>query len=99
MVESWLLLMHDRSKYPEESKLPVCGRSGQPAARLVYGANPPPQLKDLLDTEWRASGAASKDDFALACVLRLDPDDLAARAPSFGRFRAEVSKWPTIGAR
>jgi hypothetical protein len=93
MLESWLLLMHDRDMYPDEATLPVCGRSAQPAARQIYGQNPSPQLKDLVDAHVRETHAASKGEFALTCILALDADDLAARAPSFGRFRADVSKW------
>jgi hypothetical protein len=90
MIETWLLLMHDREKYPEESALPPFGRRDQPLARQVLGANPPPQLKDLLDAE---RGPATKEEFCVSCVLRLEPDDLSARSPSFRLFRDQVSAW------
>jgi hypothetical protein len=94
MVEAWLLLMHDGTKYPAESELPACGRRDQASARRLYGPDPPPQLKDLVEAEWRASGAASREEFALSCILKLVPDDLAARSPSFRRFRDDVARWP-----
>jgi hypothetical protein len=94
MIESWLLLMHDAAKYPTEAELPVCKRRDQAAARQLLGADPPMQLKDLVEAEWRASGAASRMDFALACVLKLDADDVARRSPSFHRFRDDVARWP-----
>jgi hypothetical protein len=93
MIESWLLLMHDAVQYPQESSLPACARSDQHAARALYGANPPPQIKDLVDASLRSSSASrTKVDFALECVLRLDAEGLSARSPSFDRFRREVSR-------
>jgi hypothetical protein len=92
MIESWLLLMHDPVRYAEAT-LPQCGLRDQPVAREMYGANPPPQLKDLLEIEQRASRSSSKEDFALACILRLDPADLAERSASFAHFRRQVSTW------
>jgi hypothetical protein len=49
MIEAWLLLMHDVERYPQEATLPVCARRDQETARRLYGADPPPQLKDLVD--------------------------------------------------
>jgi hypothetical protein len=93
MIESWLLLMHDPVLYPQESTLPACAWSHQEAARALYGAHPPPQLKDLVAASLRASHQSrTKADFALECVLRLDAEGLAARSPSFDRFRREVSQ-------
>lgn len=93
MIETWLLLMHDRARYPEESVVPPFGRSDQPIARRLLGANPPPQLKDLVDAE---RGRATRTEFSLNCVLRLDPEDLGDRSPSFRRFRDQVSEWQAI---
>jgi hypothetical protein len=92
MIESWLLLMHDAERYPAESRLPPCARRDGAAARELFGATPPPQLKDLVDFE---RGTSSKADFAVECVLRLDPASLAARSPSFARFREQVAAWAT----
>jgi hypothetical protein len=91
MIEAWLLLMHAPEKYRDEASLPACPWRDRPAARSVYGDDPPPQLKDLFDAE---RGASSKADFALECVLKLDATDLAARSPSFARLRDAVTTWP-----
>jgi hypothetical protein len=93
MIEAWLLLMYDPARYVREATLPQCGRRDQAVARGIYGAEPPPQLKDLVEMDQRASGSSTKSDFALACVLRLDPDGLAVRSPSFAHFRRQVSSW------
>jgi hypothetical protein len=93
MIESWLLLMHDPDRYPQEWSLPACTWSHQEAARALYGADPPPQVKDLFEASLRASLLSrTKAEFALECVLRLDAEGLAARSPSFDRFRCEVSQ-------
>ncbi len=83
-----------RRSMSADPALPVCRSSDMASARALYGPNPPPQLKDLVEIERRASRATSKEEFALACVLKLDPNDLAQRSPSFRRFRDDVSKWP-----
>jgi hypothetical protein len=93
MIESWLLLLHDPLKYRAESELPVCARRDQAVAIRHYGPNPPPQLKDLVEQECKATGK-TKSDFALDCVLRLDIADLAARSPSFALFHQQVAGWP-----
>jgi hypothetical protein len=93
MIETWLLLMHDKTKYPLESALPPCARSDQGVAIRIHGPSPPPQLKDLVDLECRRAGR-TKGDFALDCIQRLDADDLAARSPSFASFRNQVAEWP-----
>jgi hypothetical protein len=93
MIESWLLLMCDARRYPRESALPPCARRDQSAARRLFGAKPPDQLKDLVDAEQRSSGAPTKADFALTCIVGLDVNDLAARSPSFDRFRGDVAAW------
>jgi hypothetical protein len=93
MLETWLLLMHDRVKYPVESALPLCARREQPVAVRHYGPNPPPQLKDLVDLEREAAGL-SRADFALECIGGLDVEDLATRSPSFSLFRDQVAAWP-----
>jgi hypothetical protein len=94
MIEAWLLLMYDPKRYEREATLPQCGWQHQPIAQRVYGAAPPPQLKDLAEKEQREADIATKADFALTCVLRLDPADLAQRAPSFAHFQLQVSRWP-----
>jgi hypothetical protein len=93
MIESWLLLLHDPVRYPREADLPVCAWSTQETARRLYGPRPPPQLKDLVEAALHAGGTPAKVDFALACALRLDPEDLATRSPSFDRFRSQVARW------
>lgn len=93
MMEAWLLLMIDPARYPQEATLPQCGWRDQPVARSVYGADPPPQLKDLTEMEQREAGLATKSDFAVECVLRLDATDLAQRSPSFAHFQRQVSRW------
>jgi hypothetical protein len=97
MIEAWLLLMVDPVRYARESDLPACARRDQAVARERHGASPPPQLKDLVDEEQRGLRSATKADFALACVLRLDPAALAERAPSFAHFRRQVSAWGAPG--
>jgi hypothetical protein len=92
MIEAWLLLLHDKTKYPLESGLPLCARRDQPIAVRHYGAAPPPQLKDLVDLE-RAATAKNRHDFALGCALALDMQDLAARSPSFALFAKQVLAW------
>jgi hypothetical protein len=93
MIESWLLLLHDASRYPREIDLPACGRSDQETSKRLYGSQPSPQLKDLVDNERRAAGVATKDEFALTCVMKLVPEDLAARSPGFDQFRVQVAEW------
>ena len=90
MIEAWLLLMHDRGLYPEESRLPPFARRDQASAWRLMGPDPPPQLKDLVDAE---RGVATVLDFALQCVLAINPEDLAARSPSFGSFLEQLSGW------
>jgi hypothetical protein len=91
MIEAWLLLMYAPEKYRDEASLPTCAWRDRAAARTVYGGSPPPQLKDLFDAE---RGASTKANFALECVMKLDATDLAARSPSFARFRDAVAAWP-----
>jgi hypothetical protein len=97
MIEAWLLLMYDPVRYARESDLPACAGRDQEVARQRYGADPPPQLKDLFEKEKQDARSATKADFALACVLRLDPAALAERAPSFAHFRQQVSGWGAPG--
>jgi hypothetical protein len=97
MIAAWLLLMYDPVCYARESDLPACARRDQPVARERCGAAPPPQLKDLVDKEMLGSRSVTKADFALECVLRLDPAALAGRAPSFAHFRQQVSGWGAPG--
>ncbi|MGH7440167.1 MAG: hypothetical protein ACRENE_31125, partial [Polyangiaceae bacterium] len=92
MIESWLLLMHDRAPYPAESALPPFARKDQPAARQLLGPSPAPQLKDLVDL---ARGEQTPLEFALGCVLTLDAKALAARSPSFERFCDQILAWTT----
>jgi hypothetical protein len=92
MIEAWLLVMHDRARYPDEAALPRCSRRDQPVARDLYGHDPPPQLKDLVEAE-RLASRLGGEDFVLACVMRLDAADLAARSPSFAHLRSEVAAW------
>jgi hypothetical protein len=94
MIEAWLLLMYDPARYEREATLPQCGWRDQDVARRVYGADPPPQLKDLTEKERREADIATKSDFAAECVLRLDATDLAQRSPSFAHFQRQVSRWP-----
>ncbi len=92
MIESWLLLLLDPERFPDEACLPRCGSRAQQVARDVHGATPPPQLKDLVESERRAA-RQSKAEFALDCVLRLDDASLlAARSPSFALFHAQVAR-------
>ena len=90
MIEAWLLLMHDAEKYREESALPPCGWRAQPLAQRLLGPDPPPQLKDLVEAE---RGTETKADFAMSCVAKLRPGDLATRSPSFRLFHDQVSRW------
>jgi hypothetical protein len=93
MIEAWLLLMYGPERYQREAALPQCGWRDQDVARRVYGADPPPQLKNLTEMEQREAGIATKSDFAAECVLRLDATDLAQRSPSFAHFQRQVSRW------
>ena len=93
MIEAWLLLMYDPARYAWEATLPQCGRRDQAVARSFYGADPPPQLKDLTEMEQSEAGLTTKSDFAAACVLRLDAADLAQRSPSFAHLQRQVSRW------
>ncbi len=91
MIESWLLLIHDRRRFPTEIALPRFARSDQAAAQALLGAKPPPQLKDLID---EACAGQPKSEFALSCILKLDAKALGQCAPSFERFRLAVCAWP-----
>jgi hypothetical protein len=92
MLEAWILLMHDPTTYAREYDLPRCARRYQPIAIRTYGAMPPPQLKDLLESECVRIGR-TRTELAEAAVLRLDAEDLAARSPSFALFRRQVIAW------
>ena len=92
MLEAWILLLHDPAAYARESDLPRCAWAYQPIAIRTYGATPPPQLKDLLQSECARIGK-TRTELALAAVLRLDADDLAVRSPSFALFRQQVATW------
>jgi hypothetical protein len=50
-------------------------------------------LKDLCDLEKQERGIDATLEFVAYCVGRLDPDDLAARAPSFALFKTQVDSW------
>lgn len=93
MLESWLLLLHDAGAFAHESALPSCALRDQALARRLCGPNPPPQLKDLLETARLARGAATRLDLAFECILGMSAADLARRSPSFARFWTEVARW------
>lgn len=94
MLESWLLLICDGEKYQREASLPPFARKDQPLARDFYAPrNPPDQLKDLCLLEKQERGIDTALEFVAYCAGRLDPDDLAACAPSFALFKRQVDSW------
>lgn len=94
MLESWLLLICNGETYRDEASLPPFGRKNQKLARDFYTPkDPPDQLKDLSDLEKRERGIDATLEFVAYCAGQLDPDDLAARAPSFALFRSQVDSW------
>ena len=93
MLESWLLLICNAEKYRDEASLPPFPRKDKPLALKYYSRkNPPNQLKDLRDIEMQKLGMDT-GRFIVHCASRLDPNDLAARAPSFALFKSQVDSW------
>ena len=94
MLESWLLLICQGEKHRDEASLPPFARQDQKRARDFYTPKKPPdQLKDLCDLEKQERGIDATLEFVAYCAGRLDPDDLAARAPSFALFKRQVDSW------
>ena len=94
MLESWLLLISDGEKHQDEASLPPFAKKDRPLARNFYShKNLPDQLKDLCDLEKRERGIGAALEFVAYCAGRLEPDDLAARAPSFALFKRQVDSW------
>lgn len=94
MLESWLLLICDGETYRDEASLPPFKRTDQKLARDFYKPkDPPEQLKDLCDLEKQERGIDAALEFVAYCAGRIDPDDLAARAPSFALFKRQVDSW------
>ena len=93
MLESWLLLICNAQTYQDEASLPPFATKEGKLARDFYAPRKSPdQLKDLCDLE-KNNLDIGTDGFIAYCVGRLDPDDLAARAPSFALFRRQVDAW------
>ncbi len=94
MLESWLLLICHGEKHRDEASLPPFARQDQKRARDFYAPKKPPdQLKDLCDLEKQERGIDTTLEFVVDCAGRLDPDDLAARAPSFALFKRQLDSW------
>ncbi len=94
MLESWLLLICQGEKHRDEASLPPFARQDQKLARDFYASKrPPDQLKDLCDLEKQERGIDAALEFFAYCAGRFDPDDLAARAPSFALFKRQVDSW------
>jgi len=91
MLESWLLLICDHQ--PET--LPLFATKTQSLATRYYAPNQPPaQLKDCCQVEMDQAGLASKAEFYWDCAAnRLDPEQLAAKSPSFTEFKHQVDLW------
>lgn len=90
MLESWLLLI---CGHPSQDMLPLFSRRRDTLAQTYYGIHIQPQLKDLSKAKRKALNISHKPDFYTYCVDNLDPDDLAAKSPSFALFREEVTQW------
>lgn len=91
MLESWLLLICKGEKHQDE--LPLFAKKDGKLARNFYKPKKPPdQLKDLCDIEKKKLGMDTVS-FIDYCAGRLDPDDLAERAPSFALFKGQVDSW------
>ncbi|MEM6647759.1 MAG: hypothetical protein AAF730_16050 [Bacteroidota bacterium] len=88
MLESWLLLILGYSE-----PLPLLKKSSRPEAKRIHGKNVPAQLGDLCNRERLSLGIAGQMAFVRHCVEQMDPDDLAAKSPSFARFKQEVEAW------
>ena len=94
MLESWLLLICQGEKYQDEASLPPFAKKDRSLASNYYSPkNPPDQLKDLRDLEKQERGIDATLEFVAYCAGRLDPDDLAARAPSFALLKRQLDSW------
>jgi hypothetical protein len=98
MLESWLLLICDQTKYGTETKLPVFSNKEKASAIKYYGGKNkvPNQLKDLVELE-RQSLGHSKREFYQHCASVLEPTDLARKSSSFAQFLNQVNHWVRDG--
>lgn len=88
MIESWVLTLVDPSR---ASMLPLFAEASQHSARIYYGSNPPPQLKDLRNSEASALG---KDMFEFFWHAAEQDLEVAANASkSFEMFLDELREW------
>ena len=94
MLESWLLLICDPTRYRNETALPYFPYASDSKAQRYYAPHqPPPQLKDLKALEKSKLGLTFEDDFCLHCLDKLVPVELAAIAPSFELFKRQIEAW------
>ena len=87
MIESWVLLLCEPNRPP----LPLFAEAIQHSARTYYGAQPPPQLKDLCKAEAAGLGKSLEDYFWHAAEQNLEA--AIAVSPSFKMFVDDVRQW------
>ena len=87
MIESWVLLLCN----PHRPALPLFAEASQASTRAYYGAQPPPQLKELCNTEAMALGKSLTEYFWHAAEQNLDA--ATSVSESFKMFIAELRQW------
>jgi hypothetical protein len=87
MIESWVLLMLN----PQGEELPPFSQASHGLARLYYGKEPPPQLKDLRDDEVRKRGVDRMHLFWDAAEQPLEPAMEASA--SLRMFVEQLQSW------
>lgn len=92
MIESWVLFFHNPGR---DKPLPIFAEARQPLARLYYGGDPPPQLKDLCRQEAIGLGM-TLDEFFWKAAER-DIRAAALASPSLLMFVEQVGKWRVGG--
>jgi hypothetical protein len=87
MIESWVLtLLH-----PDIDELPPFPEASRQMARLYYGTKPPPQLKDLRNSEAKARGLSLDELFWLAADQDLEAAEKSSA--SLALFLADLRSW------
>lgn len=87
MIESWVLTLLE----PDREELPPFSEAASPLTRQYYGGTPPPQLKDLRNTEATNRGQSLDELFWAAAEVDLEAG--AFKSPSLRLFLDDLKTW------